>query len=408
MNDQINLFYLSNERFPATLACTIQQMVMCEAFAKAGARVQLVAPKYFDMPRSTPQHIQNFYGVVSNFGIKKIPSLLHLSKPLVDGKKHLQIPMVGGFSFLLFTWMYALKLALTGRLKHRTIIYSRNVNGAYVFLWLNRWLFGKKKLKIYFEVHSLDQQYPVKFFHKLLRESDGLICITKALKQALVEQYSISADKIIVAPDGVRESQLNVRPMSRNEARAQLNIRAKNIVLYTGQLLPGKGADVFVAAAKYFEKDVTFLLVGGHGDYWEQMQRRVKEEKLANIRLAGFVPPAQVPIYQSAADVLVLPATADHAISAYTSPLKLFEYMASNRPIVASDLPVLGEILADGTNALLFKERDAHDLAVKITELLNDEELAGTLASRAREDVRDYSWENRAGRILEFIKGGEG
>jgi glycosyltransferase involved in cell wall biosynthesis len=366
----------------------------------------MVAPKYRDMPKTTPGQIHDFYGVKSNFKITRLPSLLHLSKPLVDGKKHRQIPLVGGLSVLVSTWVFALKLVLTRRLKNQTIIYSRNVNGAYVFFKLKHWLLRRKNIKIYFEVHSLDQQHPRKFFHKLLRESDGLICITKALKDALIQNYHISADKIFIAPDGVRTSQLTARPLSKAEARAQLNIRARHVVLYTGQLLPGKGADVFVDAAKYFANDVTFFLVGGHGDYWEQMQRRVKEEKLMNIVMTGFVPPAQVPIYQSAADVLVLPATSDHAISAYTSPLKLFEYMASRRPIVASDLPVLQEILTDGRNALFFRERDAADLAEKISSLLQDEQLVSQLAACAREDVHDYTWENRAGRILEFIKGG--
>ncbi len=406
MKNQLNMLYLSNERFPATLACTIQQMVMCEAFATAGARVQLVAPTYGDMPPTTPQQIYNFYGVRSNFQIKRLPSLLHLSKPLVDGKKHVKIPMIGGLSVLVATWLWGIKLAVTGRLKNRTVIYSRNVNGAYVFLLLKRWLFRHKNLSIYFEVHSLDQQYPQRFFHKLLRESDGLICITKALKEALIQKYEISPEKILVAPDGVRERLLVARPMSKKEARAQLNMRVNKVVLYTGQLLPGKGADVFVDAAQYFTSDVSFILVGGHGDYWEQMQRRVKEEKLANVKLTGFVPPAQVSIYQSAADVLVLPATADHEISSYTSPLKLFEYMASGRPIVASDLPVLQEILRDGDNALLFKERQAEDLAEKISALLMDEERAEKLSKCARDDVQDLSWEKRAGRILEFIQGG--
>ncbi len=406
MNDHINLIYLSNERFPATLACTIQQIVMCEAFAKAGARVHLVAPKFLDMPKTSARYIQDYYGVETNFRITRLPSLLHLSKPLVDGKKHLTIPIIGGLSILACTWIFTMKLFFTGRLKGQTIIYSRHVNGAYIFLTLKKWLLRRKNIKIYFEVHSLDQLHPRKFFYKLLRESDGLICITKALKDALIQNYHISSKKIFIAPDGVRKSQLAARPLSKAEARAQLNIRARNVVLYTGQLLPGKGADVFVDAASYFFDDVTFFLVGGHGDYWQQMQRRVKEEKLINIVMTGFVPPAQVPIYQSAADVLVLPATADHAISAYTSPLKLFEYMASTRPIVASSLPVLKEILSDGQNALIFKERDAADLAEKISSLLQDEQLASQLAGRARKDVHELTWENRAEDIIEFIKGG--
>ncbi len=399
---KVNMVYLSNERFPSKLACTIQQILMCDAFVKAGVGVQLIVPKYYDMPAHSARYIQDFYGVDTFFKIKKLPSLLHLSKPLVDGKEHKKIPIVGGLSILMSTLFYALKLIFTGRLGHPTIIYSRNVNGAYVFLQLRK-LFLRKRIKIYFEVHSLDQQYPKRFFYKLLRESNGLICITKALKDALIEKYNVSSERIFVAPDGVRKSQLRGRPLSKSEARAHLNIRADKVVLYTGQLLPGKGADVVVDAANNL-KNVTFYLVGGHGAYWEQMQHRIKVEKMSNVILTGFVPPAQVSIYQAAADVLVLPATADHAISAYTSPLKLFEYMAASRPIVASDLPVLHEILTHEKNALFFKERDADSLTEHIKRILENEELAEKLSITARQDVQQFTWEQRAERILDFIK----
>ena len=106
------------------------------------------------------------------------------------------------------------------------------------------------------------------------------------------------------------------------------------------------------------------------------------------------------------ADVLVLPATADHDISAYTSPLKLFEYMAARRPIVASDLPVLQEILQNGENALLFRERDSFDLAQKIKILLAESELSEKLVQRAWERVQQFTWEERANRITRFIQNG--
>ncbi|MBN1559453.1 glycosyltransferase family 4 protein [candidate division KSB1 bacterium] len=404
MKQILNMLYLSNERLPATLACTIQQMVMCEAFVRGGARVQFVHP-FFGVKRHSPAEIYTFYDVTPCFEIGALFSLLSLSKPPVDGKRHVKIPLVGGVSLFISTWIFALAMLVRGRLDRPLVVYSRNVIGAAVFLKLKQRLARHKPLTIVFEAHSLDQQ-PKRFFHKLLRESDGLICITKALRDALVRKYGVSVEKTLVAPDGVRASLLHRPVLAKEEARRRLNITAQRLVLYTGQLLPGKGAEVFVEAARYVDENTQFMIVGGHGEYAKQLQDSVRERNLSNVTLTGFVPPTQVPLYQSAADVLVLPATADHAISAYTSPLKLFEYMAIRRPILASNLAVLQEVLQDGVSALLFQERDAVDLAAKVKLLLDDDELQGRLVHGAWERVQSYTWEERARRILEFIQGG--
>ena len=182
MNKSLNIIYLSNERFPAKLACTIQQVVMCESFAKTGAQVQLMAPFYFDTKGWSVEELYTFYNVAPCFDVKRLFSLQSLSKPLVDGRRHLKIPLIGGLSLFFSTFTYALYLLIRGSLNQPHIIYSRNVIGAVVFLLLKQSIARRKPLTVFFEVHSLDQQKPKKFFHKLLRESNGLICITKALQ----------------------------------------------------------------------------------------------------------------------------------------------------------------------------------------------------------------------------------
>ncbi|MBN1482212.1 glycosyltransferase [candidate division KSB1 bacterium] len=400
MKNSLRIIYLSNERLPAKMACTIQQVAMCEAFAKTGADVQLVYPKYHDQPAASAQHIYDFYGVTTTFKMKQIFSFLSLSKPISDGSQHIKIPYVGGISILVSSAIYALTLFARDQLGSSTVIYSRNVNAAYVFLKLKRCFFPQSK--IFFEVHALDQQQPRHLFYKILRESDGLICITNALKEALLKVHR-SPKTIFIAPDGVKGSVLNVSSHSPKSARQRLNIVADKIVMYTGQIVPGKGADVFIEAAAFFNINVTFYLVGGEGVHWQAIRQKVMDKKLKNVQLTGFVPPAQVTHYQAAADVLVLPPTADHVISPYTSPLKLFEYMAARRPIVASNLPVLGEILTDRHNALLFQERDAADLAAKIQLLLENGDLADFLAANAWRTVQNFSWEKRAERIVDFM-----
>jgi glycosyltransferase involved in cell wall biosynthesis len=104
-------------------------------------------------------------------------------------------------------------------------------------------------------------------------------------------------------------------------------------------------------------------------------------------------------------DVLVLPNPASAISSSFTSPLKLFEYMASGRPIVASDLPSLREVLRDGENALLAEPGNAAALTRGILRIKNDAALGERLARQAVEDVRQYTWARRAERLEVLFAG---
>ena len=122
-----------------------------------------------------------------------------------------------------------------------------------------------------------------------------------------------------------------------------------------------------------------------------------------NVEFTGFVAPSAVPDYLAAADVLVMPTTEDLPYAAYTSPLKLFEYMASGSPVVASDLPVLREVLRHGENALLYPPRDPVALAEAVRRLWSEPAFGHAVADRAWSDVQHYGWRPRAARILERI-----
>ena len=117
----------------------------------------------------------------------------------------------------------------------------------------------------------------------------------------------------------------------------------------------------------------------------------------------GFVPPSDIPLYLAAADMLVMPTTPDLAYAAYTSPLKLFEYMASGRPIVASGLASVREVLDDGGNAVLYEADSADGLAEAVGRLVASPTLGRSLAERALQDVARYAWDARARRIIDRI-----
>jgi glycosyltransferase involved in cell wall biosynthesis len=105
--------------------------------------------------------------------------------------------------------------------------------------------------------------------------------------------------------------------------------------------------------------------------------------------------------YQMSADVLVSYYPSELALNPYRSPGKLFEYMASRRPIVTADYASVREVLRPDS-ALFVEPDDADALADAIRRVLNDDDLAARLADGAYEDVRGYTWDARAERVHSF------
>jgi glycosyltransferase involved in cell wall biosynthesis len=170
-------------------------------------------------------------------------------------------------------------------------------------------------------------------------------------------------------------------------------------VVYAGRVNAEKGAGIVLEAASLYP-DAQFVLVGR---VYEQMFYE-RARRSGNVRLLGFVPPSQVSQYLAIADVLVLPSTPSLSYATYTSPLKLFEYMSSEKPIVASDLPVLQEILCHERNALIYPAHDPKALAETLARVTRDRSLAQRIASQALHDVEEHSWGRRAHRIISHMR----
>ncbi|MEK9147905.1 MAG: glycosyltransferase family 4 protein, partial [Patescibacteria group bacterium] len=119
------------------------------------------------------------------------------------------------------------------------------------------------------------------------------------------------------------------------------------------------------------------------------------------IRFVGHRPWAEIPLWLKAADVLVLPNTGRMRVSQYyTSPMKLFEYMASGRPIVASDIPSIREIV-DETMVFFATADDPESFAQVIQQTLNRPGEARSRVEKSLAEVKKYTWDNRATRLLE-------
>jgi glycosyltransferase involved in cell wall biosynthesis len=228
-------------------------------------------------------------------------------------------------------------------------------------------------------------------------EADLLVPLTRACAEILMESFGVPPERIAVVPDATTPP---TGPLpSRDPASRQ--------VVYAGQLYRWKGVDTLLdAMAQVPEARLTVL--GGRGSPNDPdllaSQTRARELGIdGRVELRGFVPHAEVRATIAGAGAAVLPLPDNLMARYFTSPLKLFDYMAAGAPIVASDLPTVREVLADGDNALLVPPDDPPALAAAIRRLLVNPGLAERLRRTAYEQVRGYTWDARAARIIEAL-----
>jgi glycosyltransferase involved in cell wall biosynthesis len=167
------------------------------------------------------------------------------------------------------------------------------------------------------------------------------------------------------------------------------------------RLYAWKGTDILLEALARMP-DVRGLIVGGHEAEPDLPRARERAQALglgARVELTGPVPPAAVAGFLERASILVLPNLPTAISTHFTSPLKVFEYMAAGRAIVASDLPALREVLQDSVNALLVPAGDAGALATAIQRLIDDPRLANRLAQTAFARAEQFDWSRRAERL---------
>jgi glycosyltransferase involved in cell wall biosynthesis len=371
----MKLLYAANIRIPTPRAHGYQIMKMCERFAAHGLKVELLSSKKKNVLVQDPFV---YYGLDRNFSVKKMPA------PDFLGRRR------GNFFFFWLDYAIFLAAFWFGRYAQRTdIVYTRD--------YLLSFCVPPEKLCL--EIHDIPRRS--KLFPAAVKRARKIIVITGGLKEELIKRGAV-AEKILIAPDAVDLAEFDI-DISQEEARKKLDLPPdKKIVLYTGHFYPWKGAGVLAKAAAFLPPEVLVLLVGSTPEGMADFKKYCGSAH--NISFRSFQKRNKMPFYLKAADILVLPNRRGSAISEkYTSPMKMFEYMAAGRPIVASDLPSLREIL-NKQNAFLVEPDSPQSLANGIKELLSNGVLAKDLADKSLAEVKKYTWQERAGKIAEFIR----
>ncbi|MEK7138174.1 MAG: glycosyltransferase family 4 protein [Patescibacteria group bacterium] len=219
--------------------------------------------------------------------------------------------------------------------------------------------------------------------------STGIVIISNYMK----EHYVPYKKKILVAHDAVSLERF-AGTIDKVKTRAKLGFGlAEKICVYAGTISQLKGINYVLTAARILP-EVSFVLIGPVSS---EFTHRVL---LSNVKFFGRVEQKDLPGILQSADVLLLP----HPRGEYSqSPMKLFEYMASGVPIVASRLPSISEVLND-KNAVLVEPESGRALVDGIKKILDDTHHSQALAKKAYDDVQNYTWKKRGLAISEFIE----
>jgi glycosyltransferase involved in cell wall biosynthesis len=381
----VNVLYFADTRFPIERANGIQTMATCHALASRGHTITLVVRADTSAP---PRDPFAFYGLprVESLTINPIRRA-----PRMQSYRRLQ--------FLATAW----RLTRT----HAAVVYTRDLGLAVLLLR------APAGPPVVYESHGIAPVVSAEL-PRLLGRSDGpsaaklarldrrerdvwrraaaYVTITEALAADLATRYGVR-DRLFVVPDGAAPA----APAAPSTGRV--------VAAYAGHLYPWKGVDVFVRALARAPR-VHGLIIGGH----PQETDRPRVEALARdvgvadrLEMTGLVPPAEVARHLARAAILVLPNTASSTSDRYTSPLKLFEYLWAGRPIVASDLAAIREVLTHDRTGWLVPAGDEAALAAALERLAADPALGDRLGAAARALAPRYTWQRRAERLEQVL-----
>jgi glycosyltransferase involved in cell wall biosynthesis len=238
---------------------------------------------------------------------------------------------------------------------------------------------------------------------RTLLATDHVVVVSEALKRELVSALGIPAGKISVVLNGV-DVALFERTFDVQQIRASYGLTLGPSVLFVGSFQPWHGVDLLVAAFAEVRRCLpdTQLVLIGDGDGRSAVETQIAGLGLqTGVRMLGRLPQEKVAAVLSTADVVVAPYPFTHGEIVGT-PLKLLEYMAAGKAIVASTAPI-HEIVQHGVTGIRVAPANAHALACGIAELLADDRQRAQLGANARRLAQDYSWEQVVNRLCDVF-----
>jgi glycosyltransferase involved in cell wall biosynthesis len=383
-HDLMRIAYLDPHPVPGDAPEALQILYTVDALGEIGVDVELVTPR----PRGA-------LAAESILGRPLSPRVrLH---DLPDVRKRWWFPSASNQPFY---FMAVRKL----RELRADVVMARNLKMAEYLLK------RKPGVPLLFETHEVfaqtyREEHPVRSAREerklaalaaregfVYRGSAVLLALTPLLLEDVRKAYGIDRPAA-VAPDGV--------DLRQAAAASGATHNPVPVLLYLGSLHPWKGVDVLIRAMRHLSRPARLMIAGGTAQRIRELTELAGREGVAaSVEFVGPVPPGERFGWIGRGDICLLPLTRTSIASRYTSPLKLFEYMAAGKPIVLSDLPSMRAILRHREHAIMVPPEDAPALARAVDELLADPALRARIGRAARDLVARFSWTSRAQTIV--------
>ena len=389
------IVYLTTARLPTEKAHGYQICKMCEAFAMAGHEVTLVHPFRNQPGPLREQTIFSYYGVRQCFSLQTLVN--------ADIFRFEQAMPAALFRllFLVHALVWALYAVCKARAYNADLYYTRDVPLAF---WLTQ--FGMPTV---LELHTVPAGAQRIFLKRACARKSlkQIASLTTFIKQRLVA-HGVPAEKVFVLPDAVDLDMFSIDD-SKEQCRQRLGLPPDAFIVgYIGRFTTmgmEKGVRELMeefALVRVQNRSVLLVCVGASEQEMDHYSRAVTDcdVNAGSIKIIRSINYVDVPLWLRAFDIAVAPFPNIEHYAYFMSPLKIFEYMASGVPIVASDLPSLREVLRHGENAWLVQPGDPGALAAGISHVLSMPDLGERIARQALQDVKQYTWQKRAERVV--------
>ncbi len=396
-----------NARLPTEKAQGYQACQMAQAFLERGVEVTVVCPRRFNAHAGA--RLEEFYDLRRDLAVERLSTLDLM--PVVERAPLLRrSTRLRGVSSTLQTVAFSVfcRRYLAGRAARDLAVYLRDPRLAHLLV---QFAPRGREARFVLEVHGLSTSRLGRALEdRTFASVDGIVAVTGQIADRIVAR-GVDRDRVLVAHDGVDLDRFGA-PGDVRHAREELGLPLdRTLATWVGNFHTmgrEKGIpEVIRAAGNLLDAfpQLDFHFVGGPLDRVPAYRSLIAGLGLPARRFVfrERQPVRRIPLFLAASDLLLMPFPWTEHYAHHMSPLKLFEYMSAGRPIVASRLPSITEVLDDGRNAVLCEPGSAESLAASIGRALETPGLAARIARRAREDVERYTWNARAGRILEFV-----
>jgi glycosyltransferase involved in cell wall biosynthesis len=367
----MRISYLFNSSTPSSNPGSIQVVNTCDGIASHGHKIILITPN-----TGKNVSLKKFYGIKNN--IKQIKIKYFKKFPL----------RISYYLFSIFSVFYGIffkteifitrnffTLFLLNIFKKRTIIeiHHNLENEGRIIQWIFKYIeiFNKKNI--------------IK-----------IVAITKAVKKFLIKSYNVRADKIEIIPSG-SSLRFNFKKLKKKN---------KYKIGYFGSLDITKGSDFILKLSK-FDKKNNYYIYGGNKDAVFKL-RKINKSK--NLKIYESINYGKIKKYISKMDILLIPSNIKKIqslggignIAKYTSPLKLFDYLASGKLIICTDTKVYHEILTHRKNCIMIKNLNIQNWKKTIFRLTKNLSLINTIKRNSYNLSKKYTYKIRAKTLLNF------